>query len=598
MHTALPTGTLNERLSAVKATRVYLRQSKEQDKQRESVPTQRAACERLAHSVGISPAQWSRRIEYIDIDRAGDDATREELGRLLRDTQADDTVLAFKEDRVGRDMIDSAAAIRELVKYRRCTLYTVETGTIPVLLDSAEQTAMVMFRGMIAQGELERVRSRTRDGLRQRARDGFATNAVSFGYRTTLVDPSVSDRKKSKKRIEIDETAAPIVRRIFAMYLDGRGHSAIAKALNREGAPSPRGRGWGAATVWRMLRAPHYAGHRSHGERRVKGRVGKKVLRERAPESEVVRTHRPELAIIPPDEWARVQAAMAARNRDLPSPAAVASSWATVHPLSGLLKCGECGGPMRVKTSHNQRGWKRRYYVCGNRQRTARCSNSTHVPADDLEQRFTHYLCESVLCQIEATIRDAIRGEVHRVVETSDARASEAEQIRAEIETLRRERLRLVRLAAATDDPVPEVVDALSVNNGTAKTLQEALAVATRPPIDLALAERLEVAAVGQVQRMRDKLTAGELRETITVLFPAGLRFIVGNGLWQIQGAASVPTIANPDAGSRDGSQARWCCLEKMRTSAEVAPRNPNPSRQLTSFPCRGPDHALTSVAA
>jgi hypothetical protein len=82
----------------------------------------------------------------------------------------------------------------------------------------------------------------------------------------------------------------------------------------------------------------------------------------------------------------------------------------------------------------------------------------------------------------------------------------------------------------------------------------EALAIATRPPIEPAIAERLEAVAVARVERM---LTAGEVREALTVLLPAGLRFNVGNGLWRIEGAASVPTIATPDAGSRDGSRAR-----------------------------------------
>ncbi len=147
-------------------------------------------------TLGIT-SRWSDRVEYVDVDRSGDDfAGREELQRLLREAEAGDVVLAWKQDRVGRDMIDSTATIRELVKYRGCALYTVETGTAPVKLDSAEQTAMVMFRGMVAQGELERIRSRTRDGLRQRARDGFAAYRVPFGYRTVLVDPSVKDRKQ------------------------------------------------------------------------------------------------------------------------------------------------------------------------------------------------------------------------------------------------------------------------------------------------------------------------------------------------------------------------------------------------------------------
>src|SRR6476646_2166556 len=168
MSTALPTGTLIERLQPVKAIRVYFRQSLEEDQQRESIPTQRAECERLAYSIGVTKAAWAKRIEYADLDRSGDDfAGREQLQRLLRETQEDDLVFAWKQDRVGRDMIDSAAAIRELVKFRRCKLFTVETGPTPVTLDSAEQTAIVLLRGMVAQGELESIRKRVRVGLRQ-----------------------------------------------------------------------------------------------------------------------------------------------------------------------------------------------------------------------------------------------------------------------------------------------------------------------------------------------------------------------------------------------------------------------------------------------
>jgi hypothetical protein len=53
---------------------------------------------------------------------------------------------------------------------------------------------------------------------------------------------------------------------------------------------------------------------------------------------------------------------------------------------------------------------------------------------------------------------------------------------------------------------------------------------------------------------MREQLTTGEAREAIIVLFPEGLRFKVGPGYWKIEGAASVPTIHDPDgARSSDG---------------------------------------------
>src|SRR5262249_45037730 len=111
MSTALPTGTLIERLWPRKGPRIYLPQNPAEDNQKESVPTQRAECERFAYSLGVSRPQWHERIEYIDKDRAGDDfAGRESLQRLLREAGERDLVLAWKQDRVGRDMIDSAAA--------------------------------------------------------------------------------------------------------------------------------------------------------------------------------------------------------------------------------------------------------------------------------------------------------------------------------------------------------------------------------------------------------------------------------------------------------------------------------------------------------
>jgi len=74
--------TLEERPESVKAVRVYFRQSKELDHQKESVAVQRAECERLAHSLGLGDL-WPSRVEYQDVDRAGDDfAGREALTRL------------------------------------------------------------------------------------------------------------------------------------------------------------------------------------------------------------------------------------------------------------------------------------------------------------------------------------------------------------------------------------------------------------------------------------------------------------------------------------------------------------------------------------
>jgi hypothetical protein len=260
----------------------------------------------------------------------------------------------------------------------------------------------------------------------------------------------------------------------------------------------------------------------------------------------VIRVHRPDLVIISPDDWARVQTAIAERKRDMRSQCATRK-----HALSGTLRCGECSGPMRIKNCQGRADWNRRYYVCAQRARKALCSNSVHLPADEAERKLLDHIRLTVLDEIESTIRDAIRGEVRQIIEAAGDRTGEADRLRSEIEALRRERQQLVKLAAAMDnDPVAEVVDALRANQERARSLEQALTLATRPPIDPSAAERLEAAAVAQIERMRQQLDSGEAREALTALFPQGRRFMVGSGLWLAEGAASVPAVNEP-SGSR-----------------------------------------------
>jgi hypothetical protein len=76
--------------------------------------------------------------------------------------------------------------------------------------------------------------------------------------------------------LAIDEAAAEVVRRIFAMYLDGVGDRAIANKLNRDGVLCPsalrpeqnRHRladGWQGSTVRSILENPRYTGYAVFG---------------------------------------------------------------------------------------------------------------------------------------------------------------------------------------------------------------------------------------------------------------------------------------------------------------------------------------------
>ena len=553
MTTALPTATLIERLQAVKPQqlRVYLRQSKEEKDQPESVRTQRGECERLATAIGKGHL-WKDRVEYIDVDRSGDDITREDLNRLLVDAKTADVVLAWKQDRVGRDMIDSAHAIRELARYRNCELFTVETGTKQIKMDTAEETTAVMLRGMISQGELERIRSRTRDGLRQRARDGYAAGPTPFGYRRVLENPNVTDRKKSKKRIEIEPAHAAVVQRIFSLYLEEKGSAGIAALLNKEGAPSPNGAFWAPRSIWDILRQAHYTGQWCYGKTKAVGRQQKKSIVRQATEQELIRIERPDLVIIQPEMFARVQADIEKRQKEM------SSDRSATNLLTGILRCDVCGGNMAAQKNSKTRGgykWSRRYYRCRKNQHKA-CTNNAWLPSEEVEPKIVDYIQTTVLDELAAQKLGDIQAEVRRVADTSTAHAEKVDALRTELAQLQKERARLVQLARTTEESIPEIADDLKANQQRAGHLQHALNLASRTPMGSELAERLEAAALVQVERMRERLSGAEAREAILSLFPKGLRFKVGNGLWLVEGGAvlSVPCVNQTDAvrGSDD----------------------------------------------
>lgn len=550
MHTAVPTATLIERLRAVKrlTIRVYYRQSLGEDKQC-SVEMQQIAVRRLARSLGITDEEFDNAIRYVDINRSGDDfAGREDFDRLLQEVQRGDVVLSWKQGRLGRHMVHTSYAIHELVQARKCNLFLADKGPVAVTMRNAVETATVMLNGFGDQAYVESVRENVATHLRTRAEQGYATGKPGFGYRLVLENPNVDDRSKSKKLTVIYEPEAAVLRGLAQLVEYGYGCGFAANEANKAGAISPQGQGWDWKMVKRKLQSAKYAGHWSFGHTRVVGRRGDQTIREKTTPDDLVHCEMPHLAIIDPAMWKRVQAQLAATKAEFP-PHIVASNAASYHMLSGILKCDICGGRMRVNTKSGRRRGKQRYYVCVMRLRQ-RCSNSFYLPADEAESKVAAHLADVALPQVGKQIGDNIRNEARLIAESSASRTDEAAKLQRELDTLERENRRLVALAAATDEPVPAVVQSLNANQKRTKTLTAALAATSRPTLDEAEIERLESEARSEVTRLRGLLTPEHTRTVLTTIFPEGLRFRVGSGLWLIEGAGCVPTrtAASPAA--------------------------------------------------
>src|SRR5262245_30091672 len=93
---------------------------------------------------------------------------------------------------------------------------------------------MTVVHSLAASFERRRARQRTYDALRRRAEAGAVTGGRVFGYLNQRHGDGYVHRV-------VHEPEAEVVRRIFTMYAEGAGLTRIAKRLNAERVPSPRG---------------------------------------------------------------------------------------------------------------------------------------------------------------------------------------------------------------------------------------------------------------------------------------------------------------------------------------------------------------------
>ncbi len=120
-------------------------------------------------------------------------------------------------------------------------------GYAPVKLDDDGQMFMEL-KAVMAAGEKRKIKKRAKKGIAERTRSGLPWRAVPFGLRKR--------GKCEDGHWEEHPDEAPIVRRIFELYLERTSYNGVAKALDAEGVPTPNGgRMWGSSTVRRIVRA-------------------------------------------------------------------------------------------------------------------------------------------------------------------------------------------------------------------------------------------------------------------------------------------------------------------------------------------------------
>ena len=343
-----------------------------------SVEDQFRLCTEYAEREG-----WRLYKRYADEAISGASLMRPGIQALLDDLRRGRfaVILAESVDRLSRDQED-IAHIYKAARFAECQIVTLSEGAVNELHIGLKGTMGALF--------LKDLADKTRRGLRGRVEAGKSGGGRAYGY--DLVRSLGKDGEPERGAFRINDEEAATIRRIFNDYANGTSPRAIAKQLNKDGIASPAASqkgtgGWGPSTIHgNRQRGTGILNNELYIGRRVWNRLryikdpatGKRVSRLN-PESEWIVKDVPELRIIDQDLWDRVKARQDSGEGSKFGEANKGHVDRRVprYILSGLMKCGVCGGGFMHLNSTR--------VGCATARNKGTCDNLTTMHRDVLE---------------------------------------------------------------------------------------------------------------------------------------------------------------------------------------------------------------------
>jgi len=350
----------------------YARYSSEHQRDA-SIEDQLRLCRERAEREG-----WHIVASYEDKAISGASLLRPGIQALMQDAQANrfDIVLSESIDRISRDQEDIAAVYKRLT-FAGIHMVTLSEGDINELHIGLKGTMGALY--------LKDLADKTRRGLRGRIEAGKSGGGNSYGYKVVrkLAPDGTLIRGDRKK----DPAEVKIIKRIFKEYAAGKSPRQIAQQLNKETIPGPTSKDWGPSTInGNRERGTGILNNELYIGRLVWNRLrylkdpytGKRVSRLN-PEDEWVINDVPEHRIISDDLWNAVKERQNSISYTRKNGKGLCVTKRTKYLLSGLLKCGQCGGGYSVAY--------RNIYGCSTVKNKGTCTNYNRITRGELEQR-------------------------------------------------------------------------------------------------------------------------------------------------------------------------------------------------------------------
>lgn len=300
---------------------------------------------------------------YKDEARTGTNDERPEFQRMIADAKKGlfEVLLVHKFDRFARNKYDSVFYKRTLKNYG------IKIISVTEQLDDSPEA-------VILESVLEGMAEYYSKNLAREVRKGQNENALK-GLHNGGIPPLGYD-VNSEKRYVINTIEADSVRKIFEWYLLGDSYFKIATKLNELGRKSKTGKPFRKSSIRDILFNEKYIGNYTFGKRADSKKNNWKYNKEYV----VIENNHP--AIINKEVFKEVQKRMKSKER---GPRANPKG-DMIYMLTGLMKCGLCGGAY-VGNKKSRAGRKKipyYVYICNHRKATRECNNP-EISKDKLE---------------------------------------------------------------------------------------------------------------------------------------------------------------------------------------------------------------------
>lgn len=258
-----------------------------------------------------------------------------------------DLIITKEVSRFARNTVDTLEYTRELRKRGVGVYFLLDNINT---MDSDGELRLTIMSSM-AQDESRKTSERVKWGQTRRMEQGVVFGRELLGY-------DVKDGCMT-----VNPEGAAVVRYIFHKYLaERKGTPTIARELCDEGILSSRGNlKWSSATVQKILRNEKYCGDLiqkktytpdflSHEKKYNKGQEERVILRGH---------HE---AIIDRETWETVQRELTRRSHHN---SATDNGHGNRYPLSGKIKCGNCGNSFLSRKKKTSSGKPKKVWRCG-----------------------------------------------------------------------------------------------------------------------------------------------------------------------------------------------------------------------------------------